>query len=153
MTISRTICALAIATTLMGLTDAAHASDSSTYTAWSSQRGSTVTIPESRVRQLCGDWDGCTIRIGMYNWNGTRRTASRESLFYYDSYTGNWRAEKGDTQGTTDNNATQHIIKAWSCYFTDGYYSQWYNHGDINKDFGVLSWNQYNATCKVTLID
>ena len=87
-----------------------YASDRQTYTAWQWQRGSTVNVPESVVRELCGDWDGCTIRMGMWNWDGTRRTASRESLFYYDSYTGNWRAERGDTAGTTDNNYTQHVM-------------------------------------------
>ena len=51
-----------------------------TYTAWSSQRGSTVNIPEATVKALCGDWDGCTLRMGMYNWDGTGRTASRDSL-------------------------------------------------------------------------
>jgi hypothetical protein len=129
------------------------ASDSSTYTAYTSQRGSTVTIPAARVAELCGDTDGCEIRMGMYNWDGTGRTASRSSLFYYNASTGTWRAERNDAAGTTDNNTTEHVMNAWSCYFTDGYYSSWYNHGDINKDFGVLSWNQYNATCRVTLID
>lgn len=129
------------------------ASDRATYTAYKSQRGNTVNIPESKVIELCGDIDGCTVRIGMYNWNGTRRTASRETLFYYNSYSRNWRASAGDVEGTTDNNSTQHIINAWSCYFTDGNYSQYYNHGDLNRNFAVLSWNQYNADCRVTLID
>jgi len=131
----------------------AMASDSSTYTAYSSQRGTTVSIPESRVATLCGDIDGCEVRIAMYNWDGNGRTASRSSLFYYNTGTKTWRAERSDTQGTNDNNTTEHVINAWSCYFTDGNYSQWYNHGDINTNFAVLSWNQYNATCRVTLID
>jgi hypothetical protein len=54
---------------------AAIASDQSTYTAWSSQRGNTVNIPEARVAQLCGDIDGCEVRIAMYNWDGSGRTA------------------------------------------------------------------------------
>jgi hypothetical protein len=138
---------------LASLGSNAYAQGRSTYTAYTSQRGSTVNIPESRVAELCGDVDGCTIRMGMYNWDGTRRTASRESLFYYNRYTHTWRAERDDKAGTTDNNKTEHVMNAWACYFTDGYYDDWYNHGDINADFGVLSWNQYTATCRVTLID
>ncbi len=129
----------------------AFASDRSTYSAYT--RGTSTPIPYSRVAQLCGDIDGCEVRIAMYNWDGTRRTASRSSLFYYYPSTGVWRAERSDTAGTNNNNYTEHVINAWSCYFTDGYYSQWYNHGDINADFAVLSWNQYDATCRVTLID
>lgn len=124
-----------------------------TYTAWNSQRGTTVNIPESTIAYLCGDWDGCSIRMGMYNWDGSRRTASRETLFYYDTATKNWRAERSDTAGTNNNNTTQHIMHAWACYFTDGEYINWYNRGDFDTNFGLLSWNQYNATCKLTIID
>lgn len=134
------------------VTGVAQASDRSTYSAYT--RGYTYNIPETRVNELCGDIDGCHVVIGMYNWNGTRRTASRTFHFYYDRYSRNWRTSVGDREGTTDNNTTQHVFQAWSCYFTDGYYSNWYNHGDINPNFGVLSWNQYNASaCRVTLID
>jgi hypothetical protein len=132
---------------------AAIASDQSTYTAWSSQRGNTVNIPEARVAQLCGDIDGCEVRIAMYNWDGSGRTASRSSLFYYNTRNRAWRAEAGDRAGTSNNNQTEHVMNAWSCYFTDGNYSQWYNHGDLDGNFAVLSWNQYNATCRVTLVD
>ncbi|WP_185230915.1 hypothetical protein [Teredinibacter franksiae] len=128
------------------------ASDTSTYSAYT--RGYTYNIPESRVSALCGDIDGCKVRISMYNWDGNRRTASRESLLFYNASNGNWRDLDGDTQGTTGNNGTQHIMQAWSCYFTDGRYSNWSNLGDTNANFAVLSWNQYNASaCRVTLID
>lgn len=130
----------------------AFASDTSTYSAYT--RGTSSSIPEARVAALCGDVDGCKVRISMYNWDGNRRTASRETLFFYNASNGNWRDLEGDTQGTTGNNGTQHIIQAWSCYFTDGRYSGWSNLGDTNKNFAVLSWNQYNAgACRVTLID
>lgn len=128
------------------------ASDTSTYSAYT--RGTSVAIPEARVRTLCGDIDGCKVRIAMYNWDGNRRTASRETLFYYNAANRNWRDSDGDTQGTTGNNGTQHIINAWSCYFTDGSYSNWNNLGDTSINFSVLSWDQYNAgACRVTLID
>ncbi len=144
---------LALATTLTLASVGAHASDTSTYIAYKSQRGTTSVIPESRVIQLCGDIDGCTVRLAMYNWDGQGRTASRETLFYYNEKNRNWRASGGDNQGSNDNNRTEHIASAWSCYFTDGNYSQWTNHNDSNTNFGVLSWDNYNADCRVTLID
>ena len=134
------------------IASSASAQDRVTYSAYT--RGTSVTIPETKVAELCGDIDGCTVRIGMYNWDGKGRTASRSSLFFYNKYTKNWRAERDDAEGTTDNGSTEHIVKAWSCYFTDGYYKNWTNHGDFNRNFAVLSWNQYNArACRVTLID
>lgn len=89
----------------------------------------------------------------MYNWDGTARTASRSSLFYYNRYNKNWRAEREDKAGTNNNNVTQHVMQAWACYFTDGEYINWYNRGDYDLNFNLLSWNQYNATCKLTIID
>ena len=124
-----------------------------TYTANNWQRGSTVAIPVNTISYLCGDWDGCTLRLGMYNWDGTSRTASRDSLFYYNASNKNWRASREDKAGTNNNHTTQHVMKAWACYFTDGEYISWYNRGDYDFNFGLLSWNQYNATCKLTIID
>lgn len=135
------------------LTSTAYAQSRVTYTATIAQRGSTVLIPYATVVSLCADGDGCEIRMGMYNWDGTGRTASRSSLFYYNSSTGTWRAEAGDAAGTVGNNLTEHVMNAWSCYLTDGYYSGWTNHGDLNQGFSVLSWNQYVANCSVTIID
>jgi hypothetical protein len=129
------------------------ANERQTYTAWKYQRGSTVTIPERVVYDLCGDWDGCTLRIGLYNWDGNGRTASRSSLFYYNRYNKTWRSERDDRQGTANNNVTEHAMHAWSCYFTDGEYQRWHNRGDFDLDFGLLSWDQYNADCKLTIID
>jgi len=143
-----------IATSLLTLfTSTAYAQDRVTYTASIAQRGTTVLIPLATVITLCGDVDGCEIRMGMYNWDGTGRTASRSSLFYYNQFNRNWRAEAGDAAGTVGNNVTQHVMNAWACYLTDGHYNNWTNHGDLNQGFSVLSWNQYVANCRVTLID
>ena len=128
------------------------ASDRITYQV--ATRGTTVTIPYDVVNQLCGDADGCTLRMGMYNWDGNRRTASRESLFYLDSNGKTWRSSRGDRYGTTNNGKTEHVEHAWACYFTDGSYSNWSNQGDYQYDFGLLSWSQYNTEdCRLTIID
>jgi hypothetical protein len=147
--------ALSALATFAACTQAAYAYEVAyerqTYTAWS--RGTTVAIPEKTVYDLCGDWDGCTLRMGMYNWDGTYRTASRSSLFYYNRWNKTWRAERDDRYGTNNNNVTEHVMHAWACYFTDGEYISWYNRGDFDLDFGLLSWNQYDADCKLTIID
>lgn len=124
-----------------------------TVTASVAGRGTSVNIPEATIIDLCGDLDGCALRMGMYNWDGTARTASRESLFYYNSWAKTWRASAGDAAGTNNNGVTEHVMNSWACYFTDGWYINWANIGDIDLGFALLSWNQYNATCRLTIID
>jgi hypothetical protein len=137
-----------------GLLVANHAIARVTYTAYKAQRGTTVNIPESVINSYCGDGDGCEMRLGMYNWDGSRRTASRIFYLWYDWNTTRWRTSS-DKSGTNHwgNNATEHAYQAWSCYLTDGKYINWSNVGDITYEFGLLSWNQYNADCKLTIID
>lgn len=117
------------------------------------KRGKTKPIPEHVVINFCGDFDGCKGRIGMYNWDNTGRIASREFLFFYNPINKNWRVSSGDIEGSNQDNVTQHINNAWSCYFTDGKYDKFQNHDDPDLYFGLLSWNQYNAGCLLTLID
>lgn len=124
-----------------------------TYVATKAQRGTTVGIPESVLVTYCSDYDGCSMRLGMYDWDGTQRTASREFLFYYNSATRTWRSSS-DAAGTNyTGGVTEHVYQAWSCYFTDGQYSGWTNQGDPNTNFGLLSWDQYNAECRLSIFD
>ena len=109
---------LAIASTLLFTSIGAQAIDRQTFLV--TQQGTSVPIPEATVVKLCGDEDGCTIRLAMINWDGTGRTASRQTLFFYNQYNRNWRTSKGDREGTNNNNMTQHVINEWSCFFTDG---------------------------------
>ncbi len=127
--------------------------DRITVTILSTQRGYTVPIPQTYIDKFCGDIDGCELRMGMYNWDGTGRTASRSNLFYYNTINRVWRSEAGDTAGTDFNGATEHVMQSWACYFTDGIYSNWNNIGDSAIGFGLLSWNQYVADCRLTIID
>jgi hypothetical protein len=116
------------------------------------QRGTTVPVPVAVVSRLCGDQDGCSVRIGMHNWDDTGRVASREFLFFYNRQNRAWRASAGDPSGTDSNNTVQHVNNSWACYLTDGEYANW-NGTDSAAGFGLLSWNQYNADCWLTLID
>lgn len=124
-----------------------------TYFVSRNQRGTTLPIPEADIIRLCGDRDGCSIRMGMHNWDNSGRIASREFLFYYNRVNRNWRSSLGDPSGTNSDNITQHANHSWACYFTDGSYSNFNNLGDPDSNFGLLSWNQYNADCTMTIID
>ena len=135
------------------LADQKAATGGITYRAYKSNRGTTISIPESVIASKCGDLDGCTLRMGMYNWDNTGRVASRDNLFFYNTVNRAWRAMNGDPAGSDYNGATEHIMQAWACYFTDGTYSNWVNYGDSAVGFGLLSWNEYNAECWLTIID
>lgn len=129
----------------------AAAPDRVTYVAPLSGRGTTVPIKLADITRLCGDKDGCTYRLAMYNWDGTGRAASREGLLYYNPATRGWRASN-DNQGFDANSAVEHVQQAWACYFTDGEYAG-SNGTDLVQGFGLLVWNQYNADCWLTLIE
>lgn len=129
--------------------------DRKTFVVSKNQRGTTVRIPEETVKKFCSDKDGCTIRIGMHNWNDTGRVASRHYIFFYNPTNRAWKVESPphDPEGTNQDNVTTHVNQSWSCYLTDGQYSNWADIGDSDSDFGLLSWNQYNADCYLTIID
>jgi hypothetical protein len=128
------------------------ASKGKTYVALRTNRGTTVPVPEEDVIRYCGDKAGCNIHIGMHNWDNQGRVASRQFLFFYNKDTGVWRTDAGDVQGTNANNITEHVNNSWSCYFTDGLFANFVDQGDTDRRFGVLSWNNENADCWVTIM-
>jgi hypothetical protein len=129
--------------------------DRKTYVALRENRGTTTEVPVNDVKELCGDADGCKIRMGMYDWDRAGRMASRENLFFYNPFNFSWRAMNGDIQGKDQDGVTNHVMQSWACYFTDGAYSKWKNLNDeaILGGFGLLSWNQADAHCIMTIID
>jgi hypothetical protein len=128
------------------------ADDRMTYVASNNQKGNTVSVPTADITRLCGDMDGCQARIGMYNWDGTGRVASREFLFYYNPQNRAWRVSAGDLAGTDANTIVEHVNNSWTCYMTDGEYLN--SAGtDAKQGFGLLVRTQYNADCWLTLID
>jgi len=124
------------------------------YTLWAkvANIGTTVPVNMKRITSLCGDGDGCTFRLGMYNWDGSGRTASRESLMYYNPVNFVWRTSAGDIPGTDDNRVVEHVMNAWSCYFTDGEYVNTLGTDSV-QGFGLLSWTNYTADCVLTITD
>lgn len=122
--------------------------------------GRTKTIAQDILVALCGDADGCEVRLGMTRWSNDNvtETASVTFEFYYFPADGHWRSSApNDTWGVDGDNATNHVRDAWNtCYFTDGTYSNYQNQGDQQKGMQLLVYNGYahpNCTCELTLID
>ena len=135
--------------------------DRITRVATKNQRGTSIGFPRPDVVRLCGDQDGCSVRIGMHNWDDTGRVASRDFLFFYNPRSHVWRASRAvtgaagpesDMAGTDSNNNGEHVGYAWGCYLTDAEYVDG-AHTDGVLGFGVLSWTNWNADCWITLID
>jgi len=117
-----------------------------------SEIGTSRTVDDRYLIAFCADLDGCTVRIGMYNWDNGGQVASRETLFFLNSANRKWRASAGDTAGTDGDAVIQHVITAYSCYFTDGQYKNRTGQ-DNTAGFELLSWTNYTAECWLTIID
>jgi len=133
--------------------------DRVSYVSPKKSTGSTIPIPVADITRLCGDMDGCKLRLGMLDWDATAlgRVASREYLFYYNPQTRTWRSSigtGGDPYGQDANGATEHVANAWSCYVTDGEYVN-SAQSDTKAGFGLLSWTSpyNNVDCWLTIID
>ncbi len=124
--------------------------------------GTSRRIPQDTLLSLCGDVDGCQVRLGMTHWSSDieTETASRSALFYYAS-NGRWRASSGitnwDPAGEDNNRVTQHVLSIWdTCFFTDGHYRRYGDQGDNLVGMELLVWNgnkNPSRTCQLTLID
>lgn len=125
--------------------------------------GRTKVIPDQTLKDLCGDQDGCEVRLGMTQWkyDTETETASRSFLFYYLPSDGHWRSSYEDKAGTIKNNTTEHAAQIWNvCYFTDGTYLNNQDKGDRGE--GMALWvsrsdrdgyTNPKRTCELTLID
>lgn len=128
--------------------------------------GTTKVIPDQTLKDLCGDPDGCQVRLGMTRWQSGDeiQTASRSFVFYYSISDGIWRSSF-DMEGKVNNKKTEHAAHIWeTCYFTDGTYSKRQNQGDKGTGMALLVWHDGKTadgrkfdnakrTCELTLID
>jgi hypothetical protein len=125
------------------------------------ERFTTKPLDMKRLEYLCGDMDGCQIRLGMFNWDNQMRLASREGLFYYNKDTRRWRSSlsntsaggPNDVDGMDFDGTTQHVMQSFSCYVTDAEYVN-RAESDSRRGFGLLAWdNTWSGDCWVTFID
>jgi len=126
-----------------------------TYIAPIKTRGSSVPIKISHVERLCGDKDGCQLRLGMFNWDTSGRVGSRSATFYYNKINKAWRTSYNDSFGSDANGTNDQVMKAWACYFVDGEHDNFVGKGDGKIGFNLLSWNDngYVAECRLTIVD
>lgn len=127
--------------------------------------GKTKLIPHDILTDLCGDFDGCEVRLGMTKWTSNiyTETASGQHLkFYYSPTDGRWRSNYPiDYQGIDNDGVTTHVFSIWNtCYITDGTYNNYVDLGDNSVGFSLLVWtgsdgsyNNPQRTCELTLID
>ncbi len=123
--------------------------------------GHSKLIPRDTLMQLCGDADGCEVRLGMTRWQNDKQTetASRSFLFYYSPSDGHWRSSYGDREGVIGEGGSQEAAQVWGvCYFTDGWYVSDQDRGDQGTGMSLrlsqsASFNNPKRTCELTLID
>jgi hypothetical protein len=122
------------------------------------EKGSTVLLDQARIERLCGDADGCQVRIGMRLWRNAAdpAAASREFLLYYDAPSRRWRLNN-DNEGVLGDGRTQHVFVIFeTCYLTDSAHTDFRNEGDDGLGFKLLLGRGFNGpdrTCELTFID
>lgn len=120
--------------------------------------GDTRPIPHDVFTELCGDVDGCEVRLGMTRWDAGNRTAAaaRSTILYYDPANGHFRSTN-DADGIDNNGSTTHAFQIYdTCYLTDANYVDYSSGIDNTVGFNLLTWNTYtgvNRTCELTIED
>lgn len=112
----------------------------------------TVPVDETLLLDLCADEDGCSITLGMRDWNinelgkGHRATVTRRLSVGEVRPNGQRFVEVRDDNSNYgavwDNNGqVNHLLNAWeSCWLTDGEYTVGSSRGTDNvRGFGLLN--------------
>jgi hypothetical protein len=134
--------------------------------------GRTKPIPHDMFVDLCGDPDGCEVRVGMTRWSDDTQTQTASwgsQMRYYSPSDGNWRMSQPKaangahpeyvigTNETDGDGNIDHLLSVWhTCYITDGEYDAYQGLGDSGPGIQVLVWNTYTnpgRTCEFTFID
>lgn len=121
--------------------------------------GDSVPIPVSVTNQLCGDGDGCSVRLSMVDWSPSfpgQHASTAEFLFFVDPVTGHFRSSD-DVSGIDGDGATGNIVNIFNqCYLTDSVFQDFSAQGDPGPGFALLHWNAYSTPalqCRLTLTD
>jgi hypothetical protein len=120
-------------------------------------------IPQDVLASLCGDPDGCEVRLGMTRSDSDLFTAadtdSPSSLFYYNAADG--RYDSSPAARATDGDYTKSTIieKFGTCYLQDFKTVNGVEEADADLSIYLrVQWNPNwfhnpNRTCELTLID
>lgn len=120
-----------------------------------------LTVPFDELKNLCGDEDGCEVRLSMNNFGTTtpahlNAPASTSALFYLNTVSNQWRtSESSPKRGAFGNGSIEHALSLFNtCYLTDGYYKGSTPSGDKNLGLSLMYWPlSESAGCSVTFID
>lgn len=128
----------------------------------------TVTIDDTLVVPLCGDGDGCTVRLGMRDWAASRPgdMVTRGPINFVlgsanPDGTRPWTLGNGSTDGGAhgiDKNGTvEHVLVTHNaCFFTDGEYVN-ATGTETAAGFGLLNWfsvhDSLNMVCVLIIED
>lgn len=118
----------------------------------------TRPIPTDVLDNLCGDTDGCRMRISMRYWSGAAETAaaSRDFLFFYDIGSGRWRTST-DAVAVSGDGSLGHAYNLYNqCFLTDTTYSGGSQGVDTDRRMHLLLWNVYSGgtrECNLTIED
>jgi hypothetical protein len=120
-----------------------------TWAASKTNRGNSVQVAEEKIIEYCSE-EGCLLRLGMKDYDGTGRVQSFLFLFYYNKDAKTWKASPNNWQGSNGDNRPEWAAQVGSCYFGDGQFQN-YVGTDTNSNFGLVSWNNGNADCILTI--
>ncbi len=132
-----------------------------------------IPLDVARVHDMCGDEDGCWLRLVMANYNGTAIAQTHASAppvhFHVNPSNGAWRIPNNAESTVTDANimfapitgtdgdgSTEHVLRAWDCYFTDALYAPGgTSQGDPSPGFMLLNYtsSSYDADCLLIIDD
>lgn len=128
---------------------------------------STVELDNNKLRLLCGDGDGCTLRLVMKNTNGGGQDKSMPPV-YFDYDGNNFMASEtglptptfasGGSGAFSDGNGkVEFALRAWNCYLTDAQYTPGTdNKSDSTQSMYLLNYNSdtgWKATCMLVIDD
>jgi hypothetical protein len=112
----------------------------------------TVPVDDAVLTALCQDADGCTIRLGMRDWDPARGKGDMVAIgpthFIISAIKGNGTRDwtygnggaAGGSHGTDGNSTVNHVLVVHNaCYFTDGEYFNGIGT-DTAQGFGLLNW-------------
>lgn len=133
------------------------------------RRGETLQIPQADLVALCGDEDGCTMKVSMRSWNsaGTSQIhANSRGVFHfqYNNANGAYRAQDSVGYiGVDGDGAMLNTDMGYTCcYLSDFQYVSSVGQGDSAKSMYLLNWTTgttgtcpaaENMECHLTIDD
>ena len=119
---------------------------------------STIPLDNALLQELCGDMDGCMIRLGFSHDvdNDNGRVSFTYWTFSLNTQNNTWIAHRLDGVESypvgQDNDGVVHWLQHWECYLTDAEYVN-DTATDNALGFGLLNWHTTNHFCIVVIDD